>query len=89
MDTELTDAAWTVQEWLTLAGVVVPTAAIGLTAWLNHRAHKGITDRIDGVDGRSVQRDDAHRTALESIARDVSFIAGRLHERDQQQSPRP
>ena len=77
----------TPQEWLTLAAVVVPTAAVALTAWLNHRAHEGITNRIDGVDGRSVQRDEAHHQALESIARDVSFMAGRQTERDQTARP--
>ena len=87
---------------LTLAAVVVPTAAVAFTAWLNHNAHKGITNRIDGVtnridgvtnridgvDERSVQRDAAHRHALESIARDVSFMAGRQAERDQAGRPR-
>lgn len=73
---------WGAQEWLTLAAVLVPTLAVVVTAVLNHRAHEGITNRIDGVDGRSVQRDDAHRTALEAIARDVSFMAGRQAERD-------
>ena len=67
---------------LTLAAVVVPTVAVAFTAWLNHNAHKGITTRIDGVDARSVQRDESHRQALESIARDVSFMAGRQTERD-------
>jgi len=73
----------TPQEWLALAAVVVPTVAAALTAWLNHRAQEGITNRIDGVDGRSAQRDEAHRQVLESIARDVSFMAGRQTERDQ------
>jgi hypothetical protein len=72
------------QDLLTLAAVVVPTAAVAFTAWLNHNAHKGITNRIDGVDERSVQRDEAHRQTLESIARDVSFMAGRQTERDRQ-----
>ena len=83
----------TMAEWLTLAAVVVPTASVALAAWLHHRsidrldakneaAHAGITKRIDDVDARTVQRDDAHRTALEAIARDVSFMAGRQAERD-------
>ena len=38
---------------------------------------------IAGVDQSSVDRDEAHRRALESIARDVSFMAGRQTERDQ------
>ncbi len=76
------------QGFLTLAAVVVPTGAVVFTAWLNHHAHKGITTRIEGVDRRSVQRDDAHRQALESIARDVSFMAGRQTERDQAAPPR-
>ena len=55
------------QAMLTLAAVVVPTAAVAFTAWLNHNAHKGITNRIDGVDVRFVQRDDAHRRALDGV----------------------
>lgn len=66
---------WGAQEWLTLAAVVVPTCAVlvtsAITALWNSRAHDGITKRIDGVDARSLQRDDAHRAALESIARRV------------------
>ena len=72
------------QEWLTLTAVVVPTAAVAFSAWLNHNAHRNITTRIDGVDERSVQRDEAHRQVLESIAGDVSFMAGRQTERDRQ-----
>ena len=59
----------------------------------NRDAHAGIVTRIDGVekrldgkiegvDTRAQQRDDAHRAALESVARDVSFMAGRQAERD-------
>jgi hypothetical protein len=70
------------QAWLTIAAAVVPTLAVAFTAWLNHNAHKGITTRIEGVDRRSVQRDNAHRQALESIARDVSFMTDRQVERD-------
>ena len=80
---------WGAQDWLTMAAVVVPTAAVGLTAWLNSRAHSVITTRIgevdqrvNDVDVRSVARDEAHRAALESIARDVSFMAGRQAESD-------
>lgn len=82
MVTEMTDAGWGAQEWLTLAAVLVPTFAVGFTAWLNSRAHTGITKRIADVDVRSVARDEAHRATLESIARDVSFMAGRQAERD-------
>ena len=67
---------------LTIAAVAVPTLAVAFTAWLNHRAHEGITRRIDGVDDRAGRRDEALRTAVESIARDVSFMAGRQAERD-------
>ena len=45
----------------------------------------GRQQRVEDVDQRSVQRDEAHRQALESIARDVSFMAGRQAERDRQQ----
>ena len=68
--------------WMTLAGGAIPTAAVAFTAWLNHRAHAGIVKRIEGESKSSVNRDDAHRQALESIARDVSFMAGRQAERD-------
>ncbi|MCY4025206.1 MAG: hypothetical protein OXH75_02695 [Acidobacteria bacterium] len=67
---------------LAIATVAVPTLAVAFTAWLNHRAHEGITRRIDGVDDRAARRDEAVRTAVESIARDVSFMAGRQAERD-------
>jgi hypothetical protein len=98
-------ADWSPEVWIGLGTL----ASVGLTAWLNHRAHSGITRRIDGVDRDSRQRDedlagrletfdrdsrqrdeahraalDSHRSALESIARDVSFLAGRQAERDQQ-----
>lgn len=93
MVTEMTDAGWGAQEWLTLAAVVVPTAAVGLTAWLHHRsigrldaknekAHSAITENVKAVDNRAETRADAQRTALEAIARDVSFMAGRQAERD-------
>lgn len=79
-------------EWgLGLAAVVAPTAAVALTAWLNHRAHVAINQRIANVDARAERRAeaderqaDAHRGALESIARDVSFLAGRQAERGHQ-----
>lgn len=74
---------------LAIAAVAIPTLAVAFTAWLNHRAHEGITrridgveTRIDGVDNRAERRDEALRTAVESIARDVSFMAGRQAERD-------
>ena len=93
MVAEMTDAGWGAQEWLTLAAVVVPTVAVGLTALLHHRsigrldaknekAHAAITENVKAVDTRAETRSDAHRTALESIARDVSFMAGRQAERD-------
>ena len=89
----MTDAAWGAQEWLTLAAVVVPAFAVGLTALLHHRsiagldtknekAHAAITENVKRVDERAERRAEAHRTALEAIARDVSFLAGRQAERD-------
>ena len=86
----------TASDWITLAAVLVPTLAVIITAVLNSRAHDGITKRIDGVDSRVGEVDtraerradaqrvtlDSHRSALESIARDVSFMAGRQTERD-------
>ena len=75
-----------------LAAVVVPTIAVVVSSVLAHRArhadraenrdaHAGIVKRIEGVDTRSQQRDDGHRTALEALARDVAFMAGRQAER--------
>ena len=64
-----------------LAAVIVPSIvtliSIGWLSKANDRAHAGINERITTVDEQSVRRDDAHRGALESIARDVSYIAGR------------
>ena len=71
-------------EVLTFGAAVVTGLGVAFSAWLNHRAHQGITTRIDGVDERAMQRDEAHRQALESNARDVSFMAGRQAERDRQ-----
>ena len=69
-------------EWIGLAGVIVPTAAVGLAAWLNHRAtestNKSINRRFNDVDRRA----ESHGEALQAIARDVSFMAGRQAERD-------
>ena len=76
-----------------LAAVLIPTLAVVVSAWPNHRAfgaatrensraHEGIVQRIDGVDQRSLARDEALRSGVESIARDVSFMAGRQAERD-------
>ena len=76
-------------EVLTFGVAAVTGLGVAFTAWLNHRAHEGITTRIDGVDGRAVQRDEAHRLALESIARDVSFMAGRQAERDRGRTADP
>ena len=57
----------------------------------NERAHAAITENVKAVDDRAEQRSEAHRAALEaqratleSIARDVSFLAGRQAERDRQ-----
>ena len=57
----------------------------------NERAHAAITENIKAVDDRAERRSEAHRAALEahratleSIARDVSFLAGRQAERDRQ-----
>ena len=40
------------QAWLTLAGGLFTTLAVGYTAWLNYRAHADTTTRIDGVTTR-------------------------------------
>ena len=50
----------------------------------NERAHAAITENIKAVDDRAEQRSEAQRATLESIARDVSFLAGRQAERDRQ-----
>ena len=54
----------------------------------NERAHAAITENIKAVDDRAERRAEAQRAALEaqratleSIARDVSFLAGRQAER--------
>ena len=124
------------EEWsivLGLAATVVPTAAVIVTALIQHRAnrdaHSGIVERIETVDARAEKRTqaaeertraaeeraekrtraaeeraekrtqaaeeraerradalaatlDAQRQALEAIARDLSFLAGRQAERD-------
>lgn len=74
---------------LGLAAVAVPTLAVVVSMVVNaratrenSRAHDGIVQRIDGVDQRSLARDEALRLGVESIARDVSFMAGRQAERD-------
>ena len=112
-------------EWsivLGLAAMVVPTAAVIVTALIQHRAnrdaHSGIVARIEAVEERAEKRTqaaeeraekradalaatlanseeraekradalaatlDAQRQALEAIARDLSFLAGRQAERD-------
>ena len=50
----------------------------------NEQAHAAITENIKAVDDRAEQRSEAQRAMLESIARDVSFLAGRQAERDRQ-----
>jgi len=84
------------EEWsivLGLAATVVPTAAVIVTALIQNRAnrdaHSGIVARIEGVEARAEKRADAlaktldaQRQALEAIARDLSFLAGRQAERD-------
>ena len=50
----------------------------------NEQAHAAITENIKAVDDRAEQRSEAQRATLESIARDVSFLAGRQAERDRQ-----
>ena len=86
----------TAEQWLGLAAIAVPTLAVVVSMILNaraarenSRAQEGIVHRIDGVDQRSLARDDAHarsldahRSALEALARDVSYMAGRQAERD-------
>ena len=47
----------------------------------NERAHAAITENIKAVDARAERRAEAHRAALEAIARDVSFLVGRQAER--------
>ena len=48
----------------------------------NEQAHAAITENVKAVDDRAERRSEAHRAALEAIARDVSFLAGRQAERD-------
>lgn len=45
------------------------------------RAHAAITENVEAVDDRAERRSEAHRAALEAIARDVSFLTGRQAER--------
>lgn len=59
---------WGAQEWLTLAAVVVPTVAVMVTAWLNSRAHTGITNRIDGVDRRVAGVEEGVADVKKSVA---------------------
>ena len=82
---------------ITLAGVAIAAwlsdrrtnRRIGDMRTETREAHAGINERITAVDERSERRHDSHRaaldaqrTALESMARDVSFMAGRQAERD-------
>ena len=60
-------------------------------AAIDDRAERPITANVQAVDDRAERRAEAHRaaleahrTALESIARDVSFLSGRQAERDRQ-----
>lgn len=48
----------------------------------------GVTTRINAVEEGSRQRDEARRRGLESIGRDVAFLAGRQAERDQRERRR-
>ena len=61
------------------AGIVQRIAGVDQSSVDRDEAHRRA---IAGVDQSSVDRDEAHRRALESIARDVSFMAGRQAERD-------
>lgn len=49
---------------------------------------KRAMQRIDAVDERAVRQAEAHQQTLESMARDLSFLAGRQAERDAQTSAR-
>ena len=72
------------QRVLTSAGLGLVAVLMGLIWRMfvhfdakNEQAHATIDDRAE-------RRAEAHRAALESIARDVSFLAGRQAERDRQ-----
>ena len=83
------------QAVLTLAGLAITLAAlvVGLIWKLdaknteaNRDAHKKIGESIKAVDDRAERRDNRIQAAVSSIARDVSFLAGRQAERDQSRS---
>lgn len=74
------------QAVLTLAGLAITLAAlvVGLIWKLdaknteaNRDAHKKIGESIKAVDDRAERRDNRIQAAVSSIARDVSFPAGR------------
>ena len=78
-------------ESVLLAGVPALAAIVSAIVLYrsNRDAHVGIVNRIADVDRQSCERDETlsralngNRKALESIARDVSFMAGRQAERD-------
>ena len=75
-----------IDQWLAVAGIAIPTLAVAFSAWLNHHAQKDISQHITDVDRRAENRSDAHRQALEAIARDMSFMAGRQSQRDQHEN---
>ena len=66
-------------DWFAWATLI----AILATAVLNHRAHNGISTRIDGLEGRLGTRIDGLEGRLGKIASEVTFMAGRQRERDQ------
>ena len=78
------DLSWSVV--LGLTATVVPTAAVVIVAWIqwraNDRAHAAIGRRIEAAEARAEKRADAQADALQAIARDVSFLAGRQAQRD-------
>ena len=59
----------------------------GLTSRIDG-LEQGLTSRINAVEEGSRQRDEARRRGLESIGRDVAFLAGRQAERDQRERRR-
>ena len=85
--------------WLALAAIIVPsvvsTAAVVTAALISARqnrdAHAAISKNIAGVEERVERRADAferrmdaQQTVLQSMAREISFLAGRQAEPDNQ-----
>ena len=74
-------------EWVAVAGVVVPTAAVIIAAVLQHRAnrvaHDGITRRIEGVEERAERRAEAFERRMdaqtEAFGRRMDAQAEALH----------